>query len=277
MKTYNTLWRFFVVAGIAAIAIQQMVCADFRPVLVPPGFPTWLTPRLFWTWAGSIALLAACVCMGFNLQGRAASLVVGVALLLCVLLFHVPYQLTHNPAQLGSWTDPLKCLALSGGAFIMAQTFQKPRPAIIRPLEKGIPLAIYFLGFMLVVFGVDHFLYTDFVATLVPAWMPMHLFWTYVAGVALIAAGLALILNIKRRLAAALLGVMLFIWFAILHLPRAIADPHSGNGNEWTSVFEALAFSGMAFLIASKPRKKALGASKNRYSNFQTEKTSMGF
>ena len=73
---------------------------------------------------------------------------------------------------------------------------------------------------------------------------------------ALIAAGLGIIVNIKRRLAAILSGAMIFIWFVILHIPRAIADPHSGKGNEWTSVFEALAFSGIAFLIASQSKKQ---------------------
>jgi hypothetical protein len=38
----------------------------------------------------------------------------------------------------------------------------------------------------------------------------------------------------------------------VLHIPRGIADPHSGDGNEWTSVFEALSFSGIAFLIENE-------------------------
>ncbi len=53
-----------------------------------------------------------------------------------------------------------------------------------------------------------------------------------------------------------LLGIMLFIWFVILHIPRAIADPNIDKGNEVTSVFEALAFSGVAFLIAFMPKRK---------------------
>jgi hypothetical protein len=45
---------------------------------------------------------------------------------------------------------------------------------------------------------------------------------------------------------------MLFLWVILLHIPRAIADPHSGNGNEWTSVFQALAFSGIAFILSGR-------------------------
>jgi len=43
---------------------------------------------------------------------------------------------------------------------------------------------------------------------------------------------------------------MIFLWFILLHIPRAIADPYIEKGNEITSVFESLGFSGIAFLIA---------------------------
>src|SRR5215472_11313433 len=36
------------------------------------------------------------------------------------------------------------------------------------------------------IFGADHFVFAKFVATIVPAWIPWHEFWTYFVGVALI-------------------------------------------------------------------------------------------
>jgi uncharacterized membrane protein YphA (DoxX/SURF4 family) len=50
------------------------------------------------------------------------------------------------------------------------------------------------------------------------------------------------------RLAAALLGAIIFIWVIVLHLPRAVA---AESANEWTSVFQALAMSGIAFILAA--------------------------
>lgn len=102
----------------------------------------------------------------------------------------------------------------------------------------------------MIVFGIEHFVYTPFVDTLIPDWIPWHRFWTYFGGVALIAAGAAIILKTRARLAANLLGLMIFCWFVLLHLPRGIASTAADNGNEWTSVFEALAFSGIAFVLA---------------------------
>jgi uncharacterized membrane protein YphA (DoxX/SURF4 family) len=84
---------------------------------------------------------------------------------------------------------------------------------------------------------------------LVPSWIPGHLFWTYFTGTALIAGGVGLCIGRTARLAAALLGFIIFIWVLVLHVPRAIADLHGAN--EWTSVFQALAMSGIAFILAA--------------------------
>ena len=82
------------------------------------------------------------------------------------------------------------------------------------------------------------------------------MFWTYFAGTALIAGGLGIVVKRVARPAALLLGVMIFLWVLMLHIPRAIADPYTNVGNEWASVFEALAFSGMAFMLAAMSRRE---------------------
>ncbi|MEO5893074.1 MAG: hypothetical protein ABIQ31_22680 [Ferruginibacter sp.] len=108
----------------------------------------------------------------------------------------------------------------------------------------------------LVSFGIDHFLYIDLVARLVPAWFPDPVFWKYLGGVTLICSGVAIILDIRMKQIGILLGVMLFLWVVILHIPRAIATPTADRGNELSSVFDALAFCGTAFLIALTVRTK---------------------
>lgn len=57
-----------------------------------------------------------------------------------------------------------------------------------------------------------------------------------------------------RRLAAILTGFMIFAWVIMLHIPRALAAPH--DANETTAVFEALAISAAAFLVAFPSRGK---------------------
>jgi uncharacterized membrane protein len=101
--------------------------------------------------------------------------------------------------------------------------------------------------------GIQHFIWVEFVTSLVPAWIPGALFWTYFAGVALIAGGSGLMVPWTAPLAGTLSGLMVFIWFLILHIPRAMAADPGNARNEWIAVFEALAVSGLAFVVALSP------------------------
>ena len=40
----------------------------------------------------------------------------------------------------------------------------------------------------MIVFGAQHFMYAAFIATLIPAWIPFHLFWVYFTGAGFIVA-----------------------------------------------------------------------------------------
>jgi uncharacterized membrane protein YphA (DoxX/SURF4 family) len=217
-------------------------------------WPAWMPARPFWACVVGAALACAGVAILFDIKGRSVAVVTGAALVMLVIVAHIPRQLMGHPTSLVSWADAFTALTLAGGAWITAMSLGDGLS--LTPtgfFERILPIGRFFFAIMLIVFGVDHFLYTAFVATLVPAWIPGHIFWTYFAGVALIAGGVGMLVRFTARLASLMVGIMIFLWFLILHIPRAIADPHSGLGGEWTSVFEALAFSGIAFMLAGLP------------------------
>ena len=240
----------------AGMGFQQFFFPGFRPVFIP-AWPSWLpAPQLF-IYTSSVLLIVAAGFIAFNYKGSKTSLILGSILLLLLIFFHLPFRFANNPESLGSWTDDLKILALAGGAFVVAGSFssyeenQDSKPAAFFPwLGKFIPVGKFFFGMMMLLFGIDHFLYAQFVATLVPAWIPFPFFWTYFAAITLIGAGVSFITGIKIRLVGLLTAIMLFLWFLILHIPRAIDMPTLANGNEITSVFQALAFSGVALVAA---------------------------
>jgi uncharacterized membrane protein len=116
-------------------------------------------------------------------------------------------------------------------------------------MEKSETIGRVFVAISLVVFGVQHFIYGGFVATLVPAWMPRQLFWAYFVGVAFFAAAAGILYQLMARAAATMLGVMFFLFVVLLHIPRIVGN--SSNGNEWTSGFVALAMCGGAWILAS--------------------------
>ncbi len=248
--------RAFYAIGIAGIGAQQFIYADFRPVILPQ-WPAWIPWLAVWAYLTGAALVISAAIIFLSKNARKTALVLGIAFILFFLIFHVTYQLFISPYSFhfGLWTDPLKELALSGGAFVIAGSYSQGKLYTDKSFRTRfhdilIPCGTIFFSITMIVFGIDHFLYTEFVATLVPRWIQGHVFWTYFAAVALIGSGVAIILKIKIRLIGILLGIMLFIWFVILHIPRAVVDPYVDKGNEVTSVFEALAFSGIAFVIA---------------------------
>jgi uncharacterized membrane protein len=250
MENLAKAGRCFYGSGMVGLGIQQFIDSDFRPVIMPPE-PLWLHFNHIGAYITGIIMIVVGALIIIN-KNKSAWLFLGGMLLLFFLAFHVTYLLfinVNSPRHLGLWTDPLKELTLSGGAFVMTGAFTDKLSATQK--NNLVRIGSIFLSITLIAFGLDHFYYTDFVATLVPSWIPGHIFWTYFAAVALIGAGVGILLKIKTKTVALLLGTMIFLWFIVLHIPRAITAAYATDkGNEMTSVFESLAFSGIAFVIA---------------------------
>jgi uncharacterized membrane protein len=225
--------------GIAGLGVQFFVNRAFVAVVLP----TMPAPP-YWTAVAGAGMVLAGLVVAAGWKARGPALLLGAALLAAFLLGQVPAQLpTWKVAAL--WTTPLKTLTLSGGAWICAATLAGP--GALDPVLRA--CGRLWFGFTLLFFGIEHFLYAGFVAALVPGWIPGPLFWTYFAGGALVAGGLGLLTGIAGRLAGGLTGLMIFLWLLVLHIPRAVADPTGLHGNEVSSVFEALAFSGLGFIL----------------------------
>lgn len=255
MQRLLAIGRCFFGISLMGIGLQHFLHASFPPFLVPDA--TGLPGVSFWAMAAGALFILAGLTLCCNIKTRTVSPGLGVLLLLFFLLLHLPYQLRHHPEMLGVWTNPLKCLAFSGGAFIIASSGKAGNERLLPslPTNKLFVTGLFFFCVMLVVFGLMHFVYADFVATVVPSLVPAPLFWTYFAGVALVGSGLALLLKVKPAAVALLLGAMLFLWVIVLHIPRAVAAPAADNGNELTSVFQALGFSGIALVLSALLRK----------------------
>lgn len=89
------------------------------------------------------------------------------------------------------------------------------RAVVFGPLFFAIPMAV---------FGADHFMTPKIVATLVPSWIPGHLFWVYLVGVALILAALSIVTEKLSVLAATLLSAMIFSFVLLIHAPNFAAN-----------------------------------------------------
>jgi uncharacterized membrane protein len=242
-----TIGRFFFAIAMALFGVQYFIYADAMNGPIPG--PPW-TPGAHWlAWLTGIALIAIAVSIATEKRSRLAAMLLGAALLLKVLSLHLPGLITQirNPSP---WTVTFELLAMCGASFVLANVMP-PDESTTSTGNIG-PLATagrFAFAIALVVFAVQHFLYARFIATLIPAWIPGHLFWAYFVGVAFVGAALAIATKVQGRLAALLLGAMFIFWVLVLHLPRVAASPR--NGNEFTSLFIALAMSGASFILAS--------------------------
>jgi uncharacterized membrane protein len=238
-----TLGRTLFAVGLVAFGVLQFVTGDFVPGRAPSWPAAW-PGRLLWAYGTGAFLIAVGIAVAARARARAPALFAAALILAWAFLRQLPLAVAD--VHLGSaWTRLGKALALAGGAIAVAGP---ATPGGLRIGRAG-------LGALMVLAGVQHFLHADVVATLVPAWIPGALFWTHLAGAALIAGGVGMNLPPTARPAAALSGAMIFLWVVLLHVPRAVGAGPEQRRNEWTAVFEAVSFSGLAFFLAGSARR----------------------
>jgi len=215
-----------------------------------PPVPEWTPGGPLIAYATGLALLAAGLCIAANWKARIAATFIGLFFLFNVVFLH----LLHASAVWNNGvtrTRALEPLALSGAAFVLAGLLpaEASGPNWINTFaDRFASCGLYLFAIPMIAFGWQHFIYAPFIATLIPSWIPGHLFFAYFTGAAFIAAAAAIITRIQAPLAATLLGVMFLLWVIVLHAPRVAVQPR--NGDEWSSLFVAMAFCGGSFIVA---------------------------
>jgi uncharacterized membrane protein len=248
MENLIKLGRIFFAIPMVVFGFQYIGLGKYQGGLPP--VPPWAPGGAVGAYLVGFLLVASGASILSRKYARLAALVVGVLFLLCVLILHLPHfsAVLHNG---NDRTRALEPLALSGAAFALAAILPAGGlgPGGSSADGKLILFGQLLFGLSMIVFGAQHFMYASFLATLVMVWLPAHLFWIYLTGTAMVAAGLAIASAIRARLAGILLGVMFLLWVLLLHAPRVFAAIH--NQDEWTSLFVALAFSGSSFIFAA--------------------------
>jgi uncharacterized membrane protein len=240
--------RWFFAIGLVVFGAQYIGYGRFVGGLPP--VPPWTPGGAVGAYLVGVLLIAAGASIAINKKARLSAMVVGGLFSFFVVFLHS----LHLSAVIHEGVDrtrALEPLALAAAAFVLAGVLPREAADSTAPeadSDKLILAGRLVWAFTMVIFGAQHFMYAAFIATLIPAWIPGHLFWVYFTGVGMIAAGLAIGLNVLGQLAAGMLGLMFLLWVLVLHAPRVIAQPH--NGDELSSLFVALATGGGALMIA---------------------------
>jgi uncharacterized membrane protein len=237
--------------AIIGLGIETLACAQ-RVIFLYSGAPNprfkaipFLPPIpwLAYLFGAILAICGAGLLVKRTL--RMSAMVVGSLMFLGAVILNAPKS-AAIPGDMSLRTVVFEPLAIATLAWLLPG--QGATPSWLARATR------YLLAVSLIVFGVDHFLALAPIGTLIPPWIPWHVFWIAFFGTGFIAAGLSIGLNILPRWGAACLGLMFAIWVFALHLPRVLLGLYGGAGShspdEWSSLFIAIALWGGSWALA---------------------------
>jgi len=226
----------FIAVALIGWGIMHFMIGDFITGRAP-SWPEGLPGKLAWAYASGILLVVSAVFIVFPNRKTLVTVACSGLLILAWAGARNLFALLSTLDYGILLTKFGKSITIGSGLLLLA--FDKKRSAFT---FASICIGIFFLAG-----GIQHFIFIEFVKTLVPRWIPGDVFWSYVAGVGLAAAGIALITGIQRKLAALIASYMVFVWFVILHVPRGFGE--TASYNEWIAIFEALFVAGVLVVI----------------------------
>ncbi len=231
--------RSFVAIGMAAFGVHQLAYGSFVRWIAK--LPTWVPVPSVWPYVTGLIFLFMAIAIATRKVVRPAANVL-FWMLLGIAVALQSMEVWSHPGVADLWVRATKVFALSGAALLAGRDSSD----ITTWLNLLPPML---LAVFLYVRGIAHFIYANFVQEMVPAWIPARLFWAYFTGAALLAGGVGIAVRQTAYWADLLSGLM------VLPIPRALADLRKTG--ETTAIFEALAISGAAFLIAARAERRS--------------------
>jgi hypothetical protein len=248
--------------AIVALGVETLVCAHTAREPLGGGYQAiavlpWL-PAIPWLALAGGAVWAACgIGLMFRMSRSVSAFLLGALYTMATLIIIVP-RYVAKPGDMGLRTVVFEPLALASIACLLPG--RETVPAWLGRVSR-----IVFAVAMLV-FGVDHFLALRGIGTLVPHWIPWHVFWVGFFGAVFIVAGVGIGLGRLERGSWVAIGLMFAVWVVALHVPRtlgwlgipgAITDP-----DEWSSLLIAMGLWGGPWAVARElPRGLICGHS----------------
>jgi len=255
--------RFLLALPMVIFGVQHFVFASFVAMIVPP----WIPWHFFWAYFVGIALIAAGAAITLNREAWLAGFLLGAMILAFVVLIH-SRLLVQWPGDVfamnpifgphpGRLNNACKDMGLSGAAFLFAGTQSEAwkdsgRDKIFTTGRVLFAIAVAALGLL-------HFVYPEFAPGVQPMSaavkfpLPGQPMWSYLTGVAFLAAGAAIFLNSKVRLVATLLGILILLFGLIVWVPWLAAHPQDAAGGNY---LKDMGLAGGALLLAGAIPKK---------------------
>lgn len=238
----------FFALTLIALGILGLIKGDFDATW--PSVPKDMPARMVLAYLCAFIYLASGIGLLWRRTAAVASRVLLAYLLTWLLFVSLPQIFLLHPTLLAAWGFG-KTAVMVAGAWVLyvwfAGDLDRQRLAFATG-DKGLRIARALFGLALIPFGLAHFVYLKETVVLIPGWLPSPVFWAYFTGGAFIAAGVAVLIGVYARLAAALLVLQLAMFALLVWVPIAASGKISAF--QWGEVVVTVALMSAAWVVA---------------------------
>ncbi|HEY1891879.1 MAG TPA: hypothetical protein VGG63_15845 [Steroidobacteraceae bacterium] len=252
---------FFAIAS-ASLAVWSIGYRHFAWQSVPG----WVPWQAAWIYGSGLILLAASVGLCLTRTAQASALVIG-AYLAIVAVLSVPL-IFAQPLGITAWYPFCEAVTSLVGVWLIYILLHRESRASATAFtgDGAVYTAQILFGLTCVFYGWSHFVYADYTASMVPAWLPGHMVLAYFTGAGHIAAGAAIIAGILPGLAATLEAAMMSLFGLLVWVPSFFAQPRptwaAVPENQRSELVVNLLLAAAAWMVAISIWKRLRGAAR---------------
>jgi uncharacterized membrane protein len=213
-----------------ALGIQCLITGHFAALWQPLDLSV---PSNAW-----LPYLCALITLGCGIgllwQKAEAALVLLMYFLAWLFFYRAPDF--FSAASQDPWYGSAECAVYVAAAWVLFAWFSLgwkiPHPLRFTTGDTGLRIAKVFYALAMIYFGMGHFRYFKETVDLVPSWLPWHVTWAGFTGSAYIVAGIAILIGVYARWAAALSALQMGMFTLLVWVPILIQGASAYQSSE---------------------------------------------